>query len=102
MKRRVQFAHWGNSSDLRIPAYAVAATDEDDLDAVTRAVAAANRLSVCCCSPQGSALCDDGTVESRHYEVTLGRPVPGRHGGGTSVEGSVWIAIPVAQVEVAS
>jgi len=32
---------------------------------------------------------------SRHYQLTLGTPVARRLGGGYSVEGTVWIAVPV-------
>ncbi|MEE9395228.1 MAG: hypothetical protein V3W41_22275 [Planctomycetota bacterium] len=83
MSSRVTFDHWGVHGPIEIPAYAMARPFESRLSAVTRAIGAKSRLTVCTCSPQGS----DGA--RCHYQLTLGRPV----GDGYSVEVSVWIAL---------
>jgi hypothetical protein len=60
---------------------------ETGLDAVRRAIARRTGLAVCSTSPQGVSLPE----RERHYQITLGQPCPG---GGYSVEGEMWIAIP--------
>jgi hypothetical protein len=95
MSKRIYFEHWGARGSVRIPAYAVRTEgDDSDMKAVARAVAAASGLATCGCSPQGTVL--DGDLEwAEHYELTLGRPLPRRVGGGFSVEGSVWVSVPM-------
>jgi hypothetical protein len=42
----------------------------------------------------GSLRHDSDTADSSIYEVTLGRSIPRRRGGGFSVEGACWFSIP--------
>lgn len=96
MSNRIKFQHWGTRGPIQVPAYAVRQSDESSLDAVCRAIASKSRLKLACRpSDQGTEL-ERGTAVARHYELTFGRPVPRRLGGGMSVEGSVWVALPIA------
>ncbi len=97
-RRRVTFSAWGiypAKLRERWPTYAVAVADESGMEAALRAIQRATRLSVVVCRPDATALDDHGRPEARHYEVTLGRAVARRFGGGYSVEGRAWLAIPI-------
>lgn len=95
--KRITFRAWGirpeRLQDL-IPAYAVRHEHEGAAEAVCRAIGRATGHVVVTCSPQGTSL-EHGKGESNHYQLTLGTPVARRLGGGYSVEGTVWIAVPV-------
>lgn len=73
---------------------------DDDLEycsaeeAVARSVARRTGLCVVTMRQDGTAL-ERGRPESRHYQITLGKPLPRRLGGGWSVEGELWVAIPI-------
>ena len=91
---RVYYQSWGIRGALAVGEYAVDKGEGGGpLGAVRSSLERRNDLSVCGCSPQGTSL-SDGEPESRHFQITLGRPLPRKVGGGYSVEGSVWVAIP--------
>lgn len=94
---RVTYSSWGEQGSAVTPAYAVQKDHETRIEAVKRAIGRASKLTVCACSSQGTSLDNKGRPESRHYQITLGRAVPRRLGGGCSVEGSVWVAIPIPE-----
>jgi len=97
--KRIHFSTWGENPDsLDIASYAVVHVDDDGyfdakLDAVKRSIERTTGLAICGCTPQGQA-CSNGVPESSHYQITLGRPVSRRYGGGYSVEGGLWVSIP--------
>lgn len=95
--KRVAFRAWGIRPErLRdlIPGYAMRHEHEGASEAVCRAIGRATGYAVVTCSPQGTSL-EHGKAESNHFQLTLGTPIPRRRGGGFSVEGTVWIAVPV-------
>ena len=94
MSNRINFDAWGCCLDrITLPAYAMRQEGETGIDAVCRAIDAQNRPTMCVtCRHDGAAL-KGGKPESNHYQITLGLPVKS---GGYSVEGNIWIAIPVS------
>ena len=97
--RLIQVRAWGHREAAQsLPAiFGVRRTEQDytSLTAVQRSIHRRTGLEICGCTQQGTAL-EGGRPESHHYEVTLGRAL---RTGGYSVEGSVWVAIPVSRVE---
>ena len=94
MSNRINFDAWGRGLDrITLPVYAMRQEGETSIAAICRAIDAKNRPIMCVtCQHNGTAL-KGGKPESSHYQITLGRPVKS---GGYSVEGNVWIAIPIA------
>lgn len=95
MTRRVDFRAWGRmAAEVDLPAYAMRRSDETNSEAVCRAVARRTGLAVVTCRQDGVSL-DRGQPYEAHYQLTLGRPVSRRLGGGYSVEGELWVAVPL-------
>ncbi len=91
MSRRIHFSTWGPRADeLDLPAYAMRRDDGDEIGAICRAIERTTRLDVVTCRPDGVSL-SRGKPDSRHYQLTLGRPCPG---GGWTPKAEIWVAIP--------
>ena len=89
MSNRISYSHSGlrGINESHLPAYAtLTEADDNRLAAVRRAIARKSGYSVLTCCPDGRS------PESDHYQLTLGRRVSS---GGSSVEGSLWISIPI-------
>jgi len=100
MSTRIQFDHWGLRGSVKIPAYAMRQPEETNVDAVARSIARKSGLDIASRpTPQGTECDENGRPRANQFELTFGRPVPRRHGGGMSVEGSVWVSIPIASRE---
>ena len=65
------------------------------LDAIRRKILRQTGLVACGITPQGSSVAADGTIRARHYQITLGKSLSRRTGGGYSVEGALFVAIYV-------
>lgn len=72
----------------------------DVLDACCRIVERRWSVKVVCVTPQGTACDGRGEPESHHYELTLGQYLRGKMRG-ASVDGRVWVAIPVRKERAA-
>jgi len=92
--KRISFRAWGirGISRDQVPAYARRGpTCSTDIEAVCSAIERKCGLAACAVSPQGTAL-ENGIPESNHFQITLGRRL---RAGGYSVEGVLWVAIPI-------
>lgn len=99
MTRTILVSGWGKGAQRHnLGSFTVRRREEDysDAEAVARSVARRTGLSVCTCRWDGTAL-SNGRPESNHYQMTLGRPVSRRLGGGYSVDSELWVAIPVPE-----
>lgn len=102
--KRLRFDSWGIQPKWlrpKIPSCCMLADDDvvvfgwRDAKAgcVASAIERATGLSVVNMQSQGS------DNEGNHYQITLGRPLPRRYGGGYSVEGSLWVKVPHGQMD---
>lgn len=96
MKKRINFSNWGRGCGRPLPAWAMCEEYEEPIEAVIRAIERRTGLTVCTSRDDGISIMH-GRPESRHYQLTLGKALPRRLGGGYSVYGEVWIAIPCAR-----
>ena len=90
----VRIATWGRRG-LGTIAVRVEA-GEPPIDAAPRGIDRRTGLQVCGCRSDSVAPALGSHPEAAHYQITLGRPLPRRLGGGWSVEGELWAAIPVS------
>lgn len=95
-RKKLCFDSWGIRPDRlrsRIPSCCMTREDDDyigtkPVNCVARSVARATKLDVINVQSQGE------DREGNIYQLTLGRSVPRRFGGGYSVEGSLWVKVP--------
>lgn len=87
--RLVEFDAYGPQADLVNDGRVRVRRGEEPLGAVCRRVRRDSGLLVVGCRAD---VYDTGE-RCQHYEITLGRPVSGRCGGGYSVEGRLWVRI---------
>lgn len=87
----IKVSTWGN---VKIGDFRVRVPDYDVIGSVRRSIERRTGLRVVTCYVDGCSM-NAGKLESRHYQMTLGRPLPRKTGGGYSVSGQVWVAIPV-------
>jgi hypothetical protein len=77
-----------------LPDYAMRKAGEWPIGAVCRAIARKTGLTVVTCRSDGYRLEQDKPIEA-HYQLTLGSRIDKRFGGGYSVEGELWVAVPI-------
>lgn len=93
--RYVEVRTWGRSG---LGNFSVRVDDETSaVEAARRSIARRSGLEIATCRSDGTALDKRGEPESHHYHVTLGAPVPREQGGGWSVKGELWFAIPASE-----
>jgi len=96
---RIKIRAWGLRSEwlrTRVSGHALRHDGETRIEAVCRSIERRTGYVVCGCRGDGTALDRAGQPESRHYELTLGTRLSRRSGGGYSVEGICWVAVPCA------
>jgi hypothetical protein len=93
-RHRMTFSAWGIPRRLRdlITGTCYRHDDESAIGAVCRHLERQTRLSVVACRLDNHRR-DRGVVIGAQYEITLGRGLDPRYGGGYSVDGRVWVEI---------
>lgn len=97
---RIKIDAWGiQPNRLRgsIGGMAIVRDGDTPVEAVCRSIERRTGLSVIACRSDGTRLDGRGRPEANTYEITLGRVLAKRFGGGYSVDGRCWIAVPVVQ-----
>jgi hypothetical protein len=67
---------------------------ERPIEAVCRAIGRKSGLQVVTCRHDGTQMGRSRPV-AEHYQLTLGRRIARRYGGGYAVEGELWVAVSI-------